>query len=116
MQIFLLRPIWIVLAVTGLFSGCTPYNLPVSIPTNKTAEVFGVDDTRGVVTMGAPYLYLEKPDVDWAQARIEAAEVCMQRRELANAEPVGNTRRECVSTAGNKCLKYALLGDYRCIP
>lgn len=106
----------VALACTNLLTGCTPYNLPVSIPTNKTAEVFGVDDVKGIVTMGAPYLYLEKPDVDWGQARVDAAEVCMKRRELSNAEPVGNTRKECVSTAGSNCLKYALLGDYRCIP
>ena len=110
------RRLSIALFCTSLLAACTPYNLPVSIPTNKTAEVFGVDDTTGIVTMGAPYLYLEKPDVDWGQARREAAEVCMKRSELPNAEPVGNTRRECVSTAGSNCLKYALLGDYRCIP
>lgn len=99
-----------------LLAGCTPYNLPVSVPTNKVAEVYGVDDAKNLVTMGAPYLYVEKPDVDWSKAREEAAAVCLQRRELANAEPVGNTRRECVSTVGSSCVKYALLGDYRCIP
>ena len=106
----------VLVAVAVLVASCyTPYNLPVRVETNKTASVMSVNDSRQMVTMGSPYIYLEKPDVDWAKARVDAAEVCKERTGLAGAEPVGRTRRECMSQVGSDCVRYAIVGDYRCI-
>ncbi len=96
--------------------GCTPYNLPISIPTSKTAELISFDRQRGIVTMGAPYLYLEKPDVDWGQARQEAIKLCEEWKGHKHAEPTGKTRKRCVSNVGSNCVRYALAGDYQCMP
>ncbi len=105
----------VILGLSGLGAGCTPYNVPISIPTKKTAEVLSVQDDRDMVTMGSPYLYLEKPDVDWGRARIDAAQHCEQWKGMSQAEPVGVTRRECMSWAGGDCVRYAIVGDYRCV-
>ena len=106
----------IYVALTLMLTGCyTPTNLPVRVDTNKTAQVMEVDDTRGMVTMGSPYVYLEKPDVDWAAARLEAAAVCEKRLGKAHAAPVGPTRRTCISQVGSDCVRYAIVGDYECL-
>ncbi len=102
-----------VLVLTGCY---TPYNLPIRVDTNKTAEVMGVDDSRQMITMGSPYIYLEKPDVDWAQARIDAAEMCKKRTGHDYAVPEGPTRRQCMSQVGADCVRYAIVGDYKCVP
>ena len=99
----------------SLLAGCTPYSVPIRIKTDKTAKVISVDDSRQIITMGSPYVYLEKPDVDWAQARVDAAAMCRKRTGHELAEPVGNTRRECLRQVGTDCVQYAIVGDYRCI-
>ncbi|MEM7078641.1 MAG: YecR family lipoprotein [Pseudomonadota bacterium] len=98
-----------------LLAGCSYSNIPVRIPTTKTAEVLEVDRDTNIVRMGSPYLYLEKPDVDWGQAREDAAAQCAKEHGFTDAEPVGTTRRECLSWNGGDCVRYAIVGDYRCI-
>ena len=96
-------------------AGCfTPYNLPIRVETNKTAEVIEVNDALNIVTMGAPYTYLEKPNVDWAQARVDASDMCRKRTGKSGAEPAGPTRRTCLQVVGSDCVRHAIVGDYRC--
>lgn len=99
-----------------LLSGCTtPLGTPIKIPTNKTPEVMGVDDDLRIVKVGAPYAYVEKPKMDWSNARTVAVEVCKKRWGATAAEPVGRTRHECLTEVGSNCTRWAILGDYRCV-
>ena len=92
-----------------------PYDLPTpSVPTKKTAEVISFAAERDMVTMGAPYLSLERPTVDWQAARGLAAEFCLAQFGMSHAEPVGATRRECLTFAGTDCIRFAIVGDYQC--
>jgi hypothetical protein len=105
-----------VVAVIIYVAGCTtPLGSPVKVPTNKDAEVMGVDDAKHIVKMGASYLYLEEPKVDWSGARAEAAKICQQRWGSAVVEPVGRTRRECLTELGSNCTRWAMIGDYKCV-
>jgi hypothetical protein len=90
-------------------------NSAVSIPTNNVAEVISVSDERDMVSMGSPYLYLEKPDVDWGRAREDAAAYCRECKGMSQVEPIGTTRRECLSWVGGDCTRFAIVGDYRCV-
>ena len=95
--------------------GCSPYAIPIpAVATKKVAEVISLSDERNMVTMGAPYTFMEKPTVDWHQARSDAAAQCAQWKGLSQAEPVGPTRRECLTYAGTDCIRYAIVGDYHC--
>lgn len=99
-----------------LIAGCTtPLGTPLRVPTKKTPEVMGVDDKRRVIKVGAPYSYLEKPEIDWSNARSIAAELCKKRWGAEAAEPVGRTRQECLSELGSNCTRWAMIGDYRCV-
>ena len=95
---------------------CSMNSIPVKVPTKKTAEVISAQDHNDTVTMGSPYLYLEKPDVDWGKARQDAIKYCQEWRGFNHAEPVGHTRRHCLSQVGSDCVRYALVGDYQCLP
>ncbi len=107
----------LVFLVAALTAGCAaPLGIPISIPVNKTASVFEVDDARQMVTMGAAYSRFEDPTVDWGAARGLAVETCMKRHEMPQAEPKGRTRRECVQQVGSDCMGFAILGDYQCLP
>ena len=105
-----------VVAILLLAGGCSMTSVPIKVPTKKTAEVISAQDHNDTVTMGAPYLYLEKPDVDWGKAREDAIKYCQEWRGFNHAEPVGNTRRQCTSQVGSDCVRYALVGDYKCLP
>ena len=98
-----------------VLAGCTtPLGTPVKLPTKKEPEVMGVDDDRRIIKMGAPYLYVEEPDMDWSNARELALAMCKQRWGSTSAEPVGRTRRECLSEMGSNCTRWAIIGDYQC--
>ncbi|NKC01161.1 MAG: hypothetical protein GKR90_22060 [Pseudomonadales bacterium] len=106
----------LVFAIVACLLGCTtPLGSAVKVPTNKDAEVMSIDDEKRVVRMGAPYLYLEEPTVDWSGARTEAAKVCQKRWGTDLVEPVGRTRRECLSELGSNCTRWAMIGDYKCL-
>ena len=107
---------WIccLVACVGM-TGCMPMAVPLpALPTKKTAEVMSVQEDRNMVTMGAPYLSLEKPTVNWHQARTDAVQYCLEWKGMAHAEPVGPTRRECLAYSGTDCIRYAIVGDYQC--
>ena len=91
--------------------------IPVTIPINKTAEIISTIDDRDMVQMGAYYLYLEKPKVDWGAARVGAEMHCLETRGMTRAEPVGPTRHECqTQMSDGSCARYAIIGDYQCLP
>ena len=103
-------------ATALVLAGCTtPLGTPVRIPTKKTPEVMGIDDDLRIVKVGAPYTYVEKPDMDWSTARSVAVEVCKKRWGAIEAEPIGRTRHECLTELGSNCTRWAILGDYRCM-
>ncbi len=108
--------ITLIAVITLLAAACSMTNIPIKVPTKKTAEVISAQEDRDIVTMGAPYLYVEKPDVDWGKARQDAIKYCQEWRGYNHAEPVGNTRRQCTSQVGSDCVRYSLVGDYQCLP
>ena len=99
-----------------LGAGCTPYAVPLpALSTKKTAEVMSVQEDRDMVTMGAHYLSVEKPSVDWQKARTDATAYCVEWKGMDYAEPVGPTRRECMTYSGTDCIRFAIVGDYQCM-
>ena len=95
--------------------GCSPYTIPMpAASVQKNAVVLSMNEERDMVTMGANYVFLEKPVVNWQQARSAAVEHCIEWRGMPNAEPVGPTRRECLTYSGSDCVRWAIMGDYQC--
>ena len=109
---------WSITLLLGLIvgiTGCSPYAIPMpAASVQKTAVVLSMNEERDMVTMGANYVFLEKPVVDWQQARSAAVEHCIEWRGMPNAEPVGPTRRECLAYSGSDCVRWAIMGDYQC--
>ena len=107
---------WICWSLVFALAACTtPLGNTVRVPTKQTPEVMGVDDQLQVVKVGAPYTYLEEPEMDWSNARNVAAAICKERYGHTAAEPFGQTRRECLSQLGSNCTRWAIIGDYRCV-
>ena len=102
-------------AAIAAMTACGTVPLPMKVPTNREATVQGTIEDRNIVHMGATYLPLENPSVDWAGARLAAEKYCLEWKGLARAEPTGPTRHECAQlTTTGSCLQYRIVGDYVC--
>jgi len=101
--------------LSALLTGCGLVNVPISVPINKTPKIMGSVTETGRVTMGSPYLYLEDPQIDWGEAREQAAAHCAKMGYAGGAEPVGATRKVCDGKVGSDCPRWAILGDYQCL-
>jgi len=81
----------------------------------KTLQATGGSRADGIVEMSYEYGMFEKPDVQWNQGQITAAERC-KAWGYGSAELFGGTTSKCQSSNGQgNCLRYLVTAKYQCV-
>lgn len=99
------KQIFSLLALILILNGCA---------TVKTMQATGGSKADATIELSCQYTALEKPKVDWRQARRTATSKC-QAWGYSAAEPFGSTMSQCTAYNGyGNCMKWLATAKYQC--